>query len=945
MPRVLSGSVVVIGATVLAAMSAVSAQTAAQTAACGGLLNNNQTAFKASAVLACYASFPVTQQNVSDYISALKYYLPLSSNLDLVKSMNGVDLAASLDAVAADTTIANEFEMHSKIFAAVQSVPANFGYFYFSSCFENFYFFQPWTFNVIYNATTGPTVYLGKTIADVRIEEKSPMGYAALKSAFAAALGYDPTIYTGYQIDTINGQPAMTFYDNLDKRSSYPSIVAVNGLATTYQWMNGAVLINNGYGSSSPQIYDGYFQHDVTYGLKGPQGDSPTITVSWQALYNGPQVPFSAFWTNNCIVKDPRPPHPSVTIVVTATVVTQTPAATAAVAVEVAAPARRRRDNPARPVLTRRQLDLNAPLYQDKNNNAFYMVSPTVGVWQVYLSDANTISSQGSGAWPAMFDSIDKGLRQLAAAGAKTVILDVTAGTWMPCAGAMMSKYFFGSNATITSLVYDVPLPSAFMDNFQSGRDKPGPFDVTTMPTFLFGSKGYKFVDGSASIVANPVTVRGATRSPRFTISCDNVASIDALSSPFAPSSIAILSAGGCTSGCAEFALNAQQLKVATYTFGSDGTSSVGTASQKTYPLGYFTPPLVTDPASIWREMHDQNPLTTAPFIPYPAYFDFPVVSSYLPTQPVGDASYPLEFDSSSLANAGTYLPAANGSDIVSIWRLTASAITGVNITDPSTGGGGSANSTAAGSSSSSSTVIIVAVVCAVVGLILGILLIVFLLRRNRKQSDMKKSQIAGGVVPSPTVYFDQPAASKTLADVHTHELPTFNEKAQQQYAIPSDMQQQYAPYSHSTATPSSSSMQLHEQPYAYPPRFFGPGPLSSSASSSSPVPGAAPASSHGSHGVIVFGSKQEEAAAAAAAAAAGASGVNVSVMPTDKASEFAQGVRSGKEKQLYAGGGGSGVVGGTVEEMLDGTQDRPYVNQPAPPQYNSSLMYQGDAV
>ncbi|KAJ3193991.1 hypothetical protein HK101_003700 [Irineochytrium annulatum] len=629
------------------------------------------------------------------FVSATKYYLPFASNLDLVKSKLNIDLGSMLDGIAADSSITSEFQMHSRIYAAVNSIPPSFG---------NWQFLQPWLIDVVVDST-GPLFYLGRTDSDVRVEANiHASAYKAATSAFTAVLNGDPGKYKGYQVTSINGQEPAALLNDLGSRNGYPD--PLNEVGSYFELLLGTTTYGGGFLTESAYVHDEFYQRDVTYALKGPSGDTLSLTVPWQAIFLRRQTDFATYFDVYCVATDFNAP------------IRRRDAEPAA--------ARLKRADPPSVNVARRDGYPLQPVYYDELGNGFYLVTSTVGVWTPSIYDYNSTNRI---AWPNRFASIDKGLRALSSAGAKTLIIDVSNSNWPACAGFVVSKYLFG---TTEAFQYDMALP--FPQYLHGGPEGFGDLFINAVADANisdFGTNGYTPVNG-ASTISTITTVRGVPRSSRFTATCDvNLGTLP--SSPFAASSMILLSNGMCSGSCAQFVYNAQQNKVPSYVFGMGPNG--GLAS---YAPAFFTPLTSTSGSSLQADMTSIDGTDDKPFVPYMADIYFPFESAYLPGTAVGDSAMPVEFVQAPFADA-TYLPIKNATDLVGIWTALAGQIAGTPATfadGMSTPAPGAANAVAkpgSGSSTKPSLAVIIGAACGGVVLILIAAIVGFLLvRRSR---------------------------------------------------------------------------------------------------------------------------------------------------------------------------------------------------------------------
>ncbi|KAJ3194453.1 hypothetical protein HK101_002669 [Irineochytrium annulatum] len=721
--------------------------------ACGGLFSNS-TSYKGSEVLACFNAFPITSKNISDFVSALKYYLPFAANVDLLKSNKGVDLGGLLDGVAADGSVTNEFQMHGKIVSALTTnLPWNAGYGYSAGCFSSWVFLQPWTTDLILQST-GPAFYLGRPYADIKIEEGyHAAAFAAATTAFASTLNGNPAKYVGYQITSINGQDPAVHLIKLSKRSGY--FDSLNVMSTRYYRHDDADAIDGerslgpfvGLLTAASQVYDSFYQSDVTYTLKGPSGDTVSVTVPWQAIFVahadfGHPMNINDYYEFYCVAADYW------------TALRRRNRKQMAV--------RAMPNQPAPKFVGRRDSTSLQPLFSDNHSSAFYMVTPEVGVWapKIYITDYDVA------AWPNNFASFDHGVRALSTAGAKTLVLDLSdvASAWVPCAGSLLAKYFFGAAALQFEYDFAVPYPKYLHNTQVRGRGGYGEMllgIVSTSNTSSFGTLGYNPVRSSAS-VSTPVTVRGTQRSPRFTVACDIHVNGTFQTSPFAVSSLIILSNGICFGACAEFVYQAQQQKVQTFVFGTAKSGGLAT-----YAPATFTAPIEEVAQNYRMEMVDMDgtdghPADDQPFVTYSAYLDFPSISVYLPGTPEGDAGMPVDMLQAPIADAGVYLPVKNVTDTFGIWTALAGQMGGTpatfadGATTPSAGAAGGF-AVDSGSSSKPQLAVIIGVACGAAVLIIIAGIVAFLIFRRNRAKKATATATPGNASTTPNIPYGVP--------------------------------------------------------------------------------------------------------------------------------------------------------------------------------------------
>ncbi|KAJ3196508.1 hypothetical protein HK101_008691 [Irineochytrium annulatum] len=518
---------------------------------------------------------------MSAFVSATKYYLPFASNLDLVKSKLNIDLGSMLDGIAADPSITSEFREY--MLPSTRSRQR-----------LGWQFLQPWLIDVVVDST-GPLFYLGRTYSDVRVEAGFRVAAnKAVTSAFTAALNGDPGKYKGYQITSINGQEPAVLLNALGSRIG--RLDPLNEAGTFFEVVaDGTTTYVNDFLTSSLDVHDDFYKKDVMYALKGPSGDTLSLTVPWQAIYLRKETDFAQYFFNSCVATDDAP--------IRRRDIELEPAA-----------ARQDRANPSSVNIARRDANPLEPVYFDPQGNGFFMATSFVGVWTPSMYVYNNRKTPN--AWPDLFASIHKGLTALSTAGAKTLIIDLTDSGWSACAGFIISKYLFG---TAEAFQYDMALP--FPQYLHGGPEgfgelMTGVIDVTNITNF--GTGGYTPVNGASSISSTITTVRGVWRSSRFTVTCDfNVGTLP--SSPFPASSLVLLSDGLCNGSCAQFVYSAQQNKVPSYVF---GMAPNGTLAP--YAPAFFTPLTSTSGSSLRAEMKSIDGMDDKPFVTYQADIYFP---------------------------------------------------------------------------------------------------------------------------------------------------------------------------------------------------------------------------------------------------------------------------------------------------------------------------------
>ncbi|KAJ3119656.1 hypothetical protein HK101_007151, partial [Irineochytrium annulatum] len=281
--------------------------------------------------------------------------------------------------------------------------------------------------------STGPLFYLGRPYSDIRVEANRVVAASkAATSAFTSALNGDPGKYKGYQITSINGQELGPLLNALGSRLGIPDPLNT-GIFLNVR-ADGTTTYLGGFLTEYHDVYDDFYQKDVTYALKGPTGDTRSLTVPWQAIYVRQETEFATYFNNSCVAIE----H-----------------ADAPLRRRVSKPeaALQKRGNPSSVNVARRDANPLKPI-DVVLGNGFFMVTSTVGVWTPSVSVYN---SETPNAWPDLFASIDEGLRSLSTAGAKTLIIDVSSSDWSACAGFVISKYLFG---TAEKFQYDIALPS-----------------------------------------------------------------------------------------------------------------------------------------------------------------------------------------------------------------------------------------------------------------------------------------------------------------------------------------------------------------------------------------------------------------------------------------------------------------------------------------------------
>ncbi|KAJ3197342.1 hypothetical protein HDU67_003764, partial [Dinochytrium kinnereticum] len=252
-------------------------------------------------VYGCYRLFAASSDFKQDHVQALKRFIEVypftDLNVDTSSPLfpNKVDIAAQLDALAADTAVQTQFEFFSKIMLLVRSLQdAHFSY--RPLCVSTFDFFQPWHLAAVFPETGG----VGVKIVDTLLKR-------TVIPFWESALGGPPLGFVNYTVKSIDGVDAVRSWVFFYLSSPLVLILtrrmqkAIQDFADKFAGFSRSpesrfnrVLYRRVYqdgvwtGRSGSFYYTTFLGHDAspnrTYVLTPPNGDADvTVSIPWAA--------------------------------------------------------------------------------------------------------------------------------------------------------------------------------------------------------------------------------------------------------------------------------------------------------------------------------------------------------------------------------------------------------------------------------------------------------------------------------------------------------------------------------------------------------------------------------------------------------------------------------------------------------------------------------------
>ncbi|KAI8840565.1 hypothetical protein BC829DRAFT_420762 [Chytridium lagenaria] len=259
----------------------------------------------ANEVLACYASFQLSDSLRTEQIAAARSYLHLYPYLEIVKA-NGFDLLSSLSSLQNDTSIITEYALQSRITLLFNRL-MDAHTVYNAVCFNVNQFIQPWVIAANYPLGGGkPVLYLRDTIAQgstfgedfaAVYPDRLDLGNRFL-DVWARVIGRDPSTLVGYEIVSVDGmdpvESVQAYADKYVGLSHVPETRFNYALASSH-YFRGKLEVQDG-----PYFSTSMFTDDMhvsrTYVLRQPGSISPNSTITLE-------VPWMAFLA----VKSSRP--------------------------------------------------------------------------------------------------------------------------------------------------------------------------------------------------------------------------------------------------------------------------------------------------------------------------------------------------------------------------------------------------------------------------------------------------------------------------------------------------------------------------------------------------------------------------------------------------------------------------------------------------------------
>ncbi|KAJ1552240.1 hypothetical protein HK405_012103, partial [Cladochytrium tenue] len=663
-----------------------------------------------SDVLSCYNSFTIDSTTRQNQITYLKQYFNLYPYLDIAKSSSSplfssnVDLFATLDAIASNSSITTEYDFQTQVQAAITSLNDAHSS-YYPSCFLSARLMQPFIIDAKFTTGSAPTIYIrdsfvnGSNFLGGSTTSGATQFKAALNSAWSTATNGDPSTYAGYTVSKINGMDAVAY---IQKVADYWSGIShspetrFNYYMPSTQWSSSASAFNFVDGTlyrivSIPYNMDWYWNYELT----SPTGTTVTLSqVPWAGyvMATNTFADAATYYSNNCqsssttsgsasklsagnkllsgsasaIFEEnglkfrtkPTTSHNGITLDADVALATHNKHLTAATL---------RLDAETKVAAT---FSLSNPLVGD-GMSAFYMLDD--GVTGIMVLGAFEPATTTDAAISAAIGTITSGLTALESAGASKLIIDLTEnGGGVICIGAFLLNYLM--NQPVTPL-YDVRLSTEFA-SLMTYADSPAIKDTVS----LISESGMLPIGGGSIMDSTYTYTRGgvtATYSDKFYLNCTAFSamssSLPTLSKGWSPNAIFLLSDGFCGSTCAEFTrMMRDEYGVKTMVTGGSTGAVFQPSSFEGGSVGSFS-----DVTSEAQEVYTYSTVTTSEAatwpmnsLPLPVQGTLPLWESYSP-QGTGGLDNPVEWMPEP---AEILLDVSDTLDKAAVWAAAAKA-------------------------------------------------------------------------------------------------------------------------------------------------------------------------------------------------------------------------------------------------------------------------------
>ncbi|KAI8608978.1 hypothetical protein BC830DRAFT_1222539 [Chytriomyces sp. MP71] len=508
----------------------------------------------AAQVSACYDSFPASRQDKLDHINALKGQFNIYPYKDIIKNSaaphydSNFDLFSSFDSILNDESIVTEHGMHNAVQDALTHL--NDGHVsYVPSCFNSFYFYQPFNLIPVYNANMIDIVVDSLTLPS---DETNGFWNASMQDI-------DPQDYVGARVISMNdGNPAnflQIFADKYNGIGHAPE-TRFNTLFPTYKWPRVNQFLGHSFSRQTRVM------PLVSYTLQLANGQIISTTFEWLAVMwkSVDSSSFSsamAYYAKNCI--DPKASiNP-----------TSAPVKRSQIPSE-----RMSKNDPT--FASRRQssvsalVDLDHPVASD-DQGAFFMLNDGItGAWLL-----STFSPAGYD-YDGWFRNITQSLKALESRGATRLIIDVSNnGGGTVCYGWRLANYLF-PRANLEPLQYQMRMTESLANIF-----------VNNSTAATQASDGCTLTGGSITNFSTEFVNPGSTIpgyehrfSNRFLINFENECALTRAMTPlrhgWRPQDVLLVSNGLCGSTCAQFtSLLRDQVGVRAVTYGGGPQRSV----------------------------------------------------------------------------------------------------------------------------------------------------------------------------------------------------------------------------------------------------------------------------------------------------------------------------------------------------------------------------------
>ncbi|KAJ3101056.1 hypothetical protein HDU97_001699 [Phlyctochytrium planicorne] len=553
---------------------------------CKKLLPSNNNGFLASGDVLhkCYDAIPFNASTRADFVNVIKTSLQFHAALPYLKQKYpDVDPLKDMAAIINDPAVTSREDLGAKLREwsdkTYEKTLISVG----DSCFGVMLLNQPFAIAFPSGSASG----LPLIVDVVKGDPGASKDEAYLSAFWKSKSNLDTYKYKGYQVQSINGQDPYVLAKSIVDHND----VSVSAAFTSYYIYNGTWFPNYGALSQRYPSDREFFTKPVSYELKGPSGDSVTLTdIPWVVLPTFSFPVDDATWTRYSL-------RNLDSLAKRCFGITTDFAGLGSAEIKIGASTSRGSNLlVGRDVSTALIPEAKSPLVQVDDNTFVFTMCDAIFYLddELLMNDEVEVSSDGM----ARFRNLDAQFAD-AKKRASRLIIDISSSSF-GCEGQVLIKYLFGVEKP---LEYNLLLTAEVNETITAA---PNSENYWIEP---YLTKNIAPIAGS-NILLNTQSLNlpgSPTFSSRFT---KNVCSkYEALLLPnmtklqggWNPDNVVILSNGFCADGCNEFVrILTKQLGIKTHVYG-DNVSNLTI----NYDLGYR----VSAPAKFFSDLGRTNSL------------------------------------------------------------------------------------------------------------------------------------------------------------------------------------------------------------------------------------------------------------------------------------------------------------------------------------------------